>query len=67
MPSRTDAAKQPTILEQCVQISMEPGEAQIMAVNGDFPWVFTGSLHTRASPEYANLVDSRLFVLDPMA
>lgn len=59
--------EQPIILVRCVRISMETGGIWIMAVNGDFPQVFTGGLHTQASPEYAALIDSGLFVLDPMA
>lgn len=59
--------EQPIILVWCVRISMETGGIRIMAVNGGFPRVFTGGLHTQISQEYAALIGSGLFVLDPMA
>lgn len=46
---------------------MESRGIWTMAANGDFLWAFTGDLHTQASPEYAALVDSGLFVHDPTA
>lgn len=46
---------------------MESEGIRIMTINGDIPQVFTGGLHTQASPEYAALVYYGLFVLDPTA